>query len=229
VIRFVLHRPRSSQNIGAAARALANTGAGRLWVVEPVGFDRAQAAKLAAGADHVLDRMRIVRTLEEAIEECVDVVMTTGRSVPGALDPRGAAQRLLAAPGECALVFGDETNGLNNRELRRANAVATVPTAEKSSLNLAQAVLLFGYEVMLARGAARLPEPLAGPVADEKLLQMLRTRAQELLLRVGFLNPQQPDRALDELLQLPRRARATRREIEMLLAALEQIARSVRR
>ena len=51
MIRFILHRPRSSQNIGAAARALANTGAGALWTVEPIGFDRAQAAKLAAGAD----------------------------------------------------------------------------------------------------------------------------------------------------------------------------------
>jgi tRNA C32,U32 (ribose-2'-O)-methylase TrmJ len=127
-----------------------------------------------------------------------------------------------------ALVFGDEANGLTNRELRRANAVATIPTAEKSSLNLAQAVLVFGYELMLARGAPLLPPPPARPVADEKLLQMLRTRAQELLLRVGFLNPQQPDRALDELLQLPRRARATKREIEMLLAALEQIGRNVR-
>ena len=47
MIRFVLHRPRSSQNIGAAARALANTGAGALWTVEPIGFDRSQAAKLA--------------------------------------------------------------------------------------------------------------------------------------------------------------------------------------
>ena len=81
---------------------------------------------------------------------------------------------------------------------------------------------------MLARGAVRLPEAPARPVADEKLLQMLRARAQELLLRVGFLNPQQPDRALDELLQLPRRARATKREIEMLLAVLEQIARNMR-
>jgi len=43
-----------------------------------------------------------------------------------------------------------------------------------------------------------------------------------------FLNPQQPDRALDELLQLPRRGRATQREIEMLLAALDQIGRNLR-
>jgi TrmH family RNA methyltransferase len=228
VIRFVLHRPRSSQNIGAAARAIANTGAGALWTVEPLGFDRTQAAKLAAGADQVLEAMRVVRTIEEAVEDCVDVVMTSGRALPGALDPRATARRLLDAPGEAALVFGDEVNGLTNRELRRANAVATIPTAQKSSLNLAQAVLVFGYEILLARGEAKAPTSPERPLADEKLLAMLRKRARDLLTRVGFLNPQQPDRALDELLQLPRRARATRREIEMLLAALEQIARSVR-
>src|SRR5438105_7333874 len=130
-LRFVLNRPRSSQNIGAAARALANTGAGSLWIVEPLGFDRGQAAKLAAGADEVLERMRVVRTLDEALAECVDVVMTTGREVPGALLPAEAASRLLAAPGECALVFGDEVRGLTNEDLRRAGAVATIPTAAK--------------------------------------------------------------------------------------------------
>src|SRR5262245_30416027 len=185
VIRFVLHRPRSSQNIGAAARALANTGAGRLWTVEPLGFDRAQAAKLASGANQVLDSMRVVRTLEEAIEDCVDVVMTTGRPVEGALSPHAAAERLLEAPGEAALVFGDEVNGLTNRELRRANAVATIPTAQKSSLNLSQAVLVFGYEVLLARGTGREPPAAQPPLADEKLLAMLRLRARELLSRVG--------------------------------------------
>src|SRR5258707_7549724 len=87
-LRFVLHRPRSSQNIGAAARALANTGGGALWVVEPLGFDRAQAAKLAAGADDVLESMKVVRTLDQALDDCIDVVMTTGREKPGALPPR---------------------------------------------------------------------------------------------------------------------------------------------
>src|SRR5207245_4530757 len=90
-LRFVLKRPRSSQNIGAAARALANTGAGALWVIEPLGFDRAEAAKLAAGADAVLESMRVVRTLPEALADCVDVVMTTGRAQSGALLPWDAA------------------------------------------------------------------------------------------------------------------------------------------
>jgi TrmH family RNA methyltransferase len=224
-IRFVLHRPRSSQNIGAAARALANTGAGTLWVVEPLGFDRAEAAKLAAGADAVLERMRVVRTLDEALADCVDVVMTSGREVPGALTPERAAERLLGQREECALVFGDEVRGLTNRDLRRAGAVATVPTAHKSSLNLAQAVMVFGYEILKARGAAALPAKAPEPPATEQLLQLLRDRARALLLRVGFLNPQQPDVVLDEMLSVLRRSRPTRREVELLLAALAQIER----
>jgi TrmH family RNA methyltransferase len=223
-LRFVLHRPRSSQNIGAAARALANTGAGALWVVEPLGFDRAQAAKLAAGAD--LDGMRVVRTLDEALDDCVDVVMTSGREVPGALSPEAAAARLLSAPGPCALVFGDEVRGLTNKDLRRASAVATIPTVLKSSLNLAQAVMVFGYEVLKARGAPPTAPPPEAPLADEQLLTLLRSQARALLLEAGFLNPQQPDLALDELFAVLRRARPTRREVEMMLAAVAQLERT---
>jgi len=224
----VLNRPRSSQNIGASARALANTSAGALWVVEPLGFDRAQAAKLAAGADDVLERMRVVRSLDEALDECVEVVMTTGRPVAGALAPEQAARRLLASPGTAALVFGDEVRGLSNRDLRRASAVATIPTAQKSSLNLAQAVLVFGYEIHRARGAAPPPGKPEEPLADERLLALLRERARLLLLAAGFLNPQQPDAILDELISLARRARPSQREVELLLAAVAQLERARR-
>jgi tRNA/rRNA methyltransferase/tRNA (cytidine32/uridine32-2'-O)-methyltransferase len=226
-VRFVLHRPRSSQNIGAAARALANTSAGDLWVVEPVGFDRAQAARLAAGADQVLDSMRVVRTLDVALGDCVDVVMTTGRPGAGTLEPRETAERLLSSAGEVALVFGDEVSGLNNRQLARAAGVATIPTTEKRSLNLAQAVLLFAYEVMLARRKERPPPPPEAPPAEERVLALLRERSRALLLSAGFLNPQQPDAVLDELLRLLRRARPTRREAELLLAACDQLTRSL--
>ena len=225
-LRFVLNRPRSSQNIGAAARALANTGAGSLYVVEPLAFDRAQAAKLAAGADEVLERMRVVRTLDEALGDCVDVVMTTGRPVPGALTPEETAGRLLSSAGTAALVFGDEVRGLTNRDLRRAAALATIPTAGKSSLNLAQAVLVFGYEILKARGQAPLPAKREEPLADERLLALLRERARALLLAAGFLNPQQPDAVLDELVGLARRARPSRREVELLLAAVAQLDRT---
>lgn len=222
----MLHRPRTSQNIGAAARALANTGAGTLWVVEAAGYDRVQAARLAAGADYVLDEMKAVQTLDEALADCVDVVMTSGREIQGALLPEQAASRLLSFPGDVALVFGDEVHGLTNAELARANAVATIPTERKSSLNLAQAVLVFGYEVLKARGAKPLPIAPPQPLAQDRLVAMARERAKTLLLSAGFLNPQQPDLVLDELVSLARRAKPTRREMELLLAALAQLQRA---
>ncbi len=245
-VRFVLHRPRNAQNIGAAARALANTSAGALWVVEPPGYDRGEAARLAAGADDVLEAMRVVRTLPEALEGCVDVVMTTGKppaDLPPPLDPEATARRLLAAPGPTALVFGDEVRGLPNRVLRKAAAIATIPTGAKSSLNLAQAVLVFGYEILLAGNASAIgaatrhrgdtarggrPAMEDEAPADEALLGRLRERAFALLLSAGFLNPQQPDRVLDELLRLLRRAGPSRREIELLLAAADQLARTAK-
>jgi tRNA/rRNA methyltransferase len=169
--------------------------------------------------------MRVVRTLAEAVGDCVDVLMTTGRPTPGALAPWDAASRLAASPGPAALVFGDEVRGLTNRELRQAGAVSTIPTSSKSSLNLAQAVMVYGYELSKARGAA-LPRIAPEPLADEQTLSLLRDRTRSLLLSVGFLNPQQPDMVLDELLSLLRRAHPTRRETELLLAAIAQLDRT---
>jgi tRNA/rRNA methyltransferase len=153
-------------------------------------------------------------------------VMTTGRVVPGTLTPEETAARLLACPSTCALVFGDEVRGLTNRDLQRAGAVATIPTAHKSSVNLAQAVLVFGYEILKARDSAAPPVAPEEPLADERLLSLLRERARALLLASDFLNPQQPDLVLDELVSLARRARPTRREVELLLAAVAQLQRT---
>jgi tRNA C32,U32 (ribose-2'-O)-methylase TrmJ len=158
----------------------------------------------------------------------VDVVMTSGREIPDALFPEQAASRLLSMSGEVALVFGDEVHGLTNAELARANAISTIPTERKSSLNLAQAVLVYGYEILKARGAKPLPVVPPQPLAQDRLVAMARERARTLLLGAGFLNPQQPDLVLDELVSLARRAKPTRREIELLLAALAQLQRTQR-
>ncbi|HET7787086.1 MAG TPA: RNA methyltransferase [Myxococcales bacterium] len=223
-IRFVLHRPKRSENIGAAARALANTGAGDLWLVAPQAWDAEVAEKVATrGARHVLERMRRVATLDDALAGCVEVVMTSGRPVRGAMDPSGAALRLLGAPGPAALVFGDEANGLDNLTLRRAASAATIPTAEKSSLNLAQAVLLFAWEVQRASGTAPLPPAPPRPLADERQIAILRERSRVALRRAGLTQRHQPDRVVDDLIAVLHRAHATDREVRLLLALIRNL------
>jgi len=209
--------------------------------------------------------MQVVRTLEEALAPCVDLVFTTGRAVDGLplLTPRETASRLLesARSGEVAIVFGDEVRGLTNEQLRKAPAIATIPTVEKASLNLAQSVLVFAYEVMLARGNGKAgqelphgasadikpistdinstrdiePAEIASPpdpaapgseLAEEKLLHLLRENSRKLLLETGFLNKQKPDVILDELNRMLRRAKPTRREVELLIGAVAQVSRN---
>ena len=224
-IRFVLHRPKRPENVGAAARALANTGAGTLWVVAPQHWDEEAVAKVATrGARKMLDRMRVVPSLVEALTGCVEVIMTSGREVRGALDPPHAAQRLVEAPGPAAIVFGDEANGLDNRMLRRAAVAATIPTAEKSSLNLAQAVLLFAWEVQKASGTAPLPRAPPMRLAEQRELSILRERSIVALRKGGLTDRHHPERVVDDLIRLLQRGRATEREVRVLLALIRNLA-----
>src|SRR5205085_8260998 len=112
------------------------------------------------------------------------------------------------------------------RHLLRAGAVATIPSAEKPSYNLAQAVVIFAYEILVAGGTTAPSPAPAEPLADERLISLLRERARALLLAAGFLNPQQPDLVLEELVSPLRRAHPTRREAELLLAAIAQLERT---
>ena len=57
----------------------------------------------------------------------------------------------LAPANRIAIIFGPEDRGLTNRELKLCNRLITIPTApEYPSLNLAQAVMVIAYELMLA-------------------------------------------------------------------------------
>jgi TrmH family RNA methyltransferase len=235
-IDVILHRPQASENIGSVARAMKNFGLKHLVLVAPQRYVAFKAEKLAKHATDVLRGARRVETLDEAIAPYTLVIPTTERALPGRdgpLSPREAARLCCerAAAGRVALLFGEEASGLTTATMARFPFYASVPTSpERRSLNLAQAVLLFAWEVYQEAGRDILParpdQVREGDVpAPAELLTLLRSRGRDLLLSVGFLNPQDPDRALDELLRLLQRGQPTRREAELLLAALAQVER----
>lgn len=218
-----------------------NFGLSRLVLVSPRRFDRQRAGTLAVHAQDVLDEARFAPTLEDAVAPHVLVVPTTHRQLEGRrppLMPREAARLLVDAArgGPVALLFGEEASGLDNRLLGRFSEYSSIPAdPERSSLNLAQAVLLYSWELRQASGLldASSPPVRETPAgqggndpAPQQLLTLLRERARGLLLAVGFLNPQAPDHVLDELLRLLQRSHPTRREAEMLLALLAQLERT---
>ncbi len=229
-VRFVLMRPRNAENLGAAARALKNCGLSDWVWVTPEVEDLGPARRLAVHAEDVLDGARRADTLEAAVADCVWVVGTSSRKVEGKrrLPPRAVGEELVArsTQGTVALVFGDERSGLTNAEVERCHDLSAVPTApEQPSINLAQAVLLYAYEVRVALLEAAAPPagPLPVAATDAELAQVEAT-LETLLSAGGFLVDEQPGRtALRDLFAPLRRSRLTRKEARLWLAALHTV------
>ena len=151
---FVLVRPQMGENIGAAARAMWNFGLDRMRIVAPRdGWPNEKAVALASGAGRLLDDAQVTESYPEALADCSYVLATTARPrglTKPVLSPEEAmrtAAEKTAAGEKVAVVFGPERAGLENEEVARANAIISVPVnPDFPSLNLAQCVLLVGYE-----------------------------------------------------------------------------------
>src|SRR5205814_399567 len=158
-IRVVLLRPSHPGNIGAAARAMKTMGITQLRLVRPKRFPHPDAAAMASGARDLLASARVCGSLEEALAGTTSSVALSARerelSHPP-LDARAAARELLRAArkDEVAVVFGNETAGLSNKDIMRCSALARIPAnPEYPSLNLAQAVQVVAYELRTAAQA----------------------------------------------------------------------------
>jgi tRNA/rRNA methyltransferase len=156
---IVLVRPQLAVNIGMCARAMANFGLADLRLVSPregwprTGARRKGAYAAAAGAVHLLEGARVFDTLEAAVADLTYVYATTARErgqgkpvlVPSEAMPASSAR--IATGERHGLLFGPERTGLDNDEVALADAILTFPVNPAyASLNLAQAVLICGYE-----------------------------------------------------------------------------------
>ncbi len=194
----VLVEPQMGENIGAAARAMANFGLSRLRLVKPVqGWPNEKARVMAAGADRVLDGATLHDSLADAIGDCTFVLAATARHHDQAKPVIGAAQAAAemaprVASGEnVAVVFGRERNGLENHEVARADRIVTLPVNPAfASLNLAQAVVIVGYEwFKQAGGDLPFAAPDKSPPAAKQQLDAFFADLERELDKVEFFRP----------------------------------------
>ena len=151
---IILVRPQMGENIGTAARAMLNFGLTDLRLVEPRdGWPNIKAINAAARATDVLDNVRLFDTTAEAVADLRHVFATTARPrfmLKPTKSPQEAAVNMRhwqSLDEPCGILFGRERTGLGNGDVVLADTVLTVPiNPAYASLNLAQAVLLVGYE-----------------------------------------------------------------------------------
>lgn len=161
----ILVEPQLGENIGMAARAMGNFGLTRMRLVKPRdGWPNVHAQRASAGASHIIDHVELFDTVEAAVADCSLLFATTARAHDQAkpvVGPEAAAREMVGevdGGGTVGILFGRERWGLENDEVALANRIITFPVVpEFASLNLAQAVLLVGYEWFKNRTGNALP------------------------------------------------------------------------
>ena len=236
---IILVEPQLGENIGAAARAMANFGLGDLRLVSPRdGWPSKKAKAAASGADGIIDSVRVFTSTAEAVADLNFVYATSARirDLPKAVvGPREAVSELKrrAAAGQATgAMFGRERWGLTNEEIALADAIVTFPVNPKfASLNLAQAVLLVSYEWISAGldGAlparSDIPELDLSPASKAHLLGLVAHLEKALEPTSYFRTPDMRPTMLHNLRAVLQRAGLTREEIDVLhgvVTALEQ-------
>lgn len=236
-IAVVLFRPKYAENVGSVARACANMGCGQILLVDPWQFDPERALPLATHhARHLIEGIRIHATLAEALAPFAFSYATTARLGgwrKAVHTPREAAPHIVAqrAHGPVALVFGPEDRGLTNAEIEICSALVTIPTsAELTSLNLAQAVLILLYECFLA--AQERPLRLSRYPKDRAINHeeqgILFTTLRDTLMEIDYIKPDNPDYFMLSIKRFVHRLAPRRHEFDQIMGLCRQVRRLAR-
>ena len=237
-IRIVLISTSHPGNIGATARAMKNMCLERLSLVSPKHYPSDEAVARASGADDLLARAEVFDSLDEALAGCRLVIGASARlrRVEWPMqEPRECAAKLVneAQVGEVALLFGRESSGLSNEELDRCHYLVHIPTNHLySSLNVASAVQVLAYELLLAsRSKEVTKDETLRPVATAGQMEGFHQHLQQALVDIGFSDPRQSEKLLRRLRVLFNKARPDMDELNILRGILSaaQGRKSMRR
>ena len=226
-VSIVLVGTRYPENIGAAARAMRNMGIKGLILVDPQNPDPARISKMATHAAlDVVDRMTVCSSLKEALDDFNYVVGTTARlggQRKVVSSPARLAQRLISISHQnrIAVLFGPEDRGLTNEDIRFCDILVNIPTAEFSSLNLAQAVMVMCYELYcfsLDKAGEFAPR-----LANRHELEAMYAQLTDVMMRISFINPANPDYFMNNLRHFGSRMQLRAKEVQIIRGICRQI------
>ena len=228
-VTIVLQRPRYPENIGSAARAMANMGFSRLVVVAPGIWDEERIRRLAThAAGSVVDGIQRFDTLAEALAPFGHVVGTTARlggQRTVLRSPELLAENLISISknNPVAVLFGPEDRGLTNDDLRYCHQLVNIPTAGFTSLNLSQAVMVICYSLSTIKKAD--PAPFAPRLAKRIELDQMYTELTDALVRIGYVQPENPDYWMVRIRRFFSRLQLRAGEVSIVRGICKQIQR----
>jgi len=227
-IAIVLLRPKYPENIGSAARAAWNMGITRIIVVGDEYPDHRRMAKLAThNAAHLLDKLEFHENLADALAPFSQVIGTTarrGRQRIPAKPPRVIVQNILPLlpENEVAFLFGPEDSGLSSEALQYCQQTSAIPTADFSSLNLAQAVSIHCYEIFHAvvyEQKEALPAP---KIANSREIENMFSHVDRTLSHIDFLKEKSHDYYMRNIKQFLGKVQMSAKETSLIRGICRQ-------
>ncbi len=233
-IRIVLNETIHPGNIGATARAMKTMDQHCLHLVKPRFFPSPAAHALASGGSEILNQAIVTETLSDALADCQLILATAGRDSTlnfPSLDLREAAilaRQYQASGNQVGILFGTESTGLSNAELKLCHYQVRIPTAEDfSSLNLSQAVQVVCYELLMALNTPPAPQPLP-TLASHDDTERMYTRLESLLHTIDFLKPGHDKIMMQKMRRLFQRAQLEVNEVKILQGIISNIEHTMR-
>ncbi len=234
-VRIVLEGTTHPGNIGATARAMKTMGQDKLYLVSPKIYPSAEATARATGADDVLASAVVCDDLKTALKDCELVVATTARrrSLPWpVVTPRQCAEKVKAIkPATTAIVFGRESSGLSNEEMELSNLMLQIPAnPEYSSLNLAAAVQLVCYELLIAgiEQSEETENTTTEEYATQQELEMFYEHLEQCMLDLEYMDPENPRKLMHRMRRLFNRSHLEKSEWRILRGFLSNIQSKIR-
>ena len=204
-----------------------NMGIRQLVIVDPQNFDLSKALKLATHfASDIIEKSKFYPDLKEALSPFNYVVGTTARlggQRQVVLTPLTLARNLIpiSVKNRIAILFGPEDKGLSNEDIRFCHALVNIPTAEFSSLNLAQSVMILCYEIFIAGGEAN--EEFTPRMASRYELDGMYDQLKDILVRISYINSENPDYWLNHFRSFFTRLQLRAKEVNIIKGLCRQV------
>jgi tRNA (cytidine32/uridine32-2'-O)-methyltransferase len=231
-IRIVLVEPNHPGNIGAVARAMKTMSLSALYLVRPTEHPTYEAERRAVGAVDTLAGAIVVDRVEDAVGDCRLVIGSTARarSHPHPVVEARGCGRMLVGESESgvasAVLFGPERTGLSNRDLNLCNHEVRIPTnPDFASLNLASAVQLISYEILMARHMDELPTAPEIDYPSQFEMEYFYDHLIKTLDTRDFLLSDKRQVSIAKLRRLFGRARPETGELKLLHSLVKLIGR----
>ncbi len=232
-IYIILNQPRYPENIGSTARAMKNMGIQHLRIVNPRTWDEEKILKMAThAASNIIDSSQIYSNLKDAVSDIQYLIGTTariGRKRRPGYTPRTIAKKIcmLSLDIKIGILFGSEKFGLDNEAINLCSDIVTIPTADFSSLNLAQSVMIICYELFLAKvdeSAFTFKPKLASIREKEGMFEHLYQVSEA----IGLFKKQTPEYWMTNARIFFNRKELTSRDVKMVRGFFRQILWAVK-